>query len=746
MKTPDEQFSYIKSFHEAYLKYSDDTLRREIECLTVMFPYIFLPPEEGDLFVGRLYYPEIGLSPEPLGGRGVCFNYDVHAFERLKSQLAPQDRLELERIQCFWEKENTRYKIRQAFPEDISRALPYDDVYYKESNVAFPLYRTVGIYLDYEKLLTLGIPGLKEVIWKRKMQARVDCDQKAEALMDAMCNALELLVSLCDHYIRILKQLIVRSSRESQKQFSRIIVTLESIKARKPCHLHEAMQLSFLFALVSGALNYGRMDVYLGSFYKQDMSAKVLTRNEALSYFQSLWTLIAARKTIFHGRVIVGGLGRPDEETADPVAFLAIEASRTVKEVEPQLTFRFYEGQNPELMEKALDCIGEGRTYPMLYNDDVNVPAVMDAFQVSFEEAVDYLPLGCGEYVLNHRSFGSPNGIINVLKALEVTMHNGVDPLTGRPMGIKTGRFEDFESFDDFYGAYKEQLAWYIEKLARQEVIEYEVVSKQAPFLFMSMLYDNCIERGKAIFDGGIQYLGGTLETYGNVNASNSLAAIRKVVFEDNSVSRSDLLDALDRNFEGREDIRRLLLDAPKYGNDDPYADRVAADLHECLCRMVQRQSEKVPLHSYLVVIINNEANTLVGEFTAASADGRRAREYLANANAPAGGTDKNGITALLNSTVKLRPNVHAGAVQNLKLSKHLFNENRSLASSLLRGYFKSGGAQLMITILDKEDLEKALIYPDQYRNLMVRVGGFSARFVELNPHVQREIMSRTLY
>ena len=106
----------------------------------------------------------------------------------------------------------------------------------------------------------------------------------------------------------------------------------------------------------------------------------------------------------------------------------------------------------------------------------------------------------------------------------------------------------------------------------------------------------------------------------------------------------------------------------------------------------------------------------------------------------------ENGITALLNSTVKLRPNVHAGAVQNLKLSKHLFNENRSLARSLLRGYFKSGGAQLMITILDKEDLEKALIYPDQYRNLMVRVGGFSARFVELNPHVQREIMSRTLY
>lgn len=737
MKETEAIFRYITEFTETYQSCGkENTALREVKCLEVMLPYIYLPPQEGDLFAGRLYYPEVGLSPEPLGGRGCCFNYDKRAFLALEEQLTGDKLEKLREIRAFWEQENTRRRIRQAFPEDIAQTLPYDDEYYLKSDVAFPLYRTVGIFVDYDKLLSLGITGLGTLAAQRRDRALAENDEKAVQLTDGMLLALDLFTGLCLSYAETAESLGMTAMAE----------TLRAVSCEPPKTFRQAAQLSFLYTLVCGSLNYGRMDIYLGDFYDADLKAGRITPEECLAYLQSIFRLIDARKTVFHGRVIVGGMGRRNEENADQLALIAIEACRTVLEVEPQFTLRFYEGQNPLLMEKALDCIGEGRTYPILYNDDVNVPSVEKAFSVSREDAESYLPLGCGEYVLDHKSFGSPNGIINLLKALEVTMHNGYDILSGRDTGLKLGRFEDFQTYEEFYEAYKQQLAHYIGVLARQEVIEYQVVSREAPFLFMSMLYDDCIDRGRAIFDGGVRYLGGTLETYGNVNTANSLTAIKQAVFEDKKITAQELMEALDHNFEGYEAVQKLLLDQPKYGNDDDIADNVAVDLHKFVCKVTRDQKEKVPLHSYLVVIINNEANTLVGQFTAASPDGRRSREYLANANAPTGGTDKNGITALLNSTVKLPTDLHAGAVQNLKLSKELFCGRRELAASLLRTYFQNGGAQAMITILSKGDLEKAVEHPEQYRNLMVRVGGFSARFVNLSANVQREIMSRTLY
>ena len=183
-----------------------------------------------------------------------------------------------------------------------------------------------------------------------------------------------------------------------------------------------------------------------------------------------------------------------------------------------------------------------------------------------------------------------------------------------------------------------------------------------------------------------------------------------------------------------------------KYGNDQTGVDSLAADLHNYICTTVRNLKNITKMHSYMIVIINNEANTILGRFTAASADGRRRGEPMANANNPAGGTDKNGITAMLNSLVKLRTDIHAGAVQNITFSKELFNENREVLKGILKTYFKVGGQQAMINVLGKDDLLNAMKEPEKYSQLMVRVGGFSARFVTLAPDVQKEIASRTLY
>ena len=216
---------------------------------------------------------------------------------------------------------------------------------------------------------------------------------------------------------------------------------------------------------------------------------------------------------------------------------------------------RYYRGQKAELWERAMQAIAEGCTFPMLYNDDVNIPAVAQAFGVSEEMAVHYTPFGCGEYVLGHYSEGSPNGVINLLKALEVTLHDGVDPVTGKivvPTLVKVARMQ---SFEELWQVYDEVVRYYVEALARQQKIEYEVTSREAPFSFISALTADCVEKQKSAFGGGSRYLGGTLETYGNTNTADSLHVIDELVFRQKQFTLHELVQALDSNFMGCERV-----------------------------------------------------------------------------------------------------------------------------------------------------------------------------------------------
>jgi pyruvate-formate lyase len=390
--------------------------------------------------------------------------------------------------------------------------------------------------------------------------------------------------------------------------------------------------------------------------------------------------------------------------------------------------------------------IGDGCSFPLMYNDDINVPAVQRAFNVSDEEAIHYMPFGCGEYVLNHRSFGTPSGVINLLQALQVTLHKGINPTTGKKMGIPGIEKLEFDSFEMLWETYKQQVEYHVDQLALQEELEYKKAAEIAPHLMFSLLYDDCIDRGKPIFDGGIRYLGGTLETYGNTNTADSFTAIKKLVFEEKRFSLDALVTMMDANFKGYEKERKWMLDAPKYGNDNDYADEMLLEVDNHVFNATRDQRLKTGLHSYLVVNINNNANTVMGGFTAASPDGRAEFTYMANANTPTGGMDKNGITAMMNSIVKPDPGLHAGMVQNMKFSKSMFNENREIVDAVLKTYFEKGGTQCMISVMGREDLELALLEPEKYSNLIVRVGGYSAKWVDLPKDIQAEILSRTMY
>jgi pyruvate-formate lyase len=730
---------------ETYKRYKDaHPAIREAMCLKEQYPDFFTPIREDDLFAGRIKNTLVGITPDEWGS--TAFGYycvSEKIMKELEDKSIDDDlRTKVLEMVKFWKKESTSSKLRNSYSDLMKKYLPSDN-WMGEPGIAFPLYRLTGGNVNWDKLLKKGIPGLI-----RDTEEYInDPDTINKEYYEATKIALEVLIDICNFYSEQARELAIHSKDDARKaELEKIASTLEVITVSAPKNLREAIQLFWLYSYAGDIRNYGRMDVYLGDFYVNDISTGSLNDEEALKLLQSLWRLIGARNTVVHSRVIIGGKGRPNEDNADRFALLAMEASRTVFEIEPQLSLRFYNGQNPELMEKALQVIGEGRTYPILYNDDVNIETVKSAFGFDENTALQYVPYGCGEYIIDHQSFGTPSGVVNLLKALEVTLHNGIDPFTGKQAGIARIKREEMKTFEDLWNAYTQQVEHFVDIMADQEVLEYKIAGEHAPYLYMSLLYDDCFEKGEGMFSGGIRYLGGTLETYGNTNTADSLTAIKKLVYEEKLYSLAEVIKALDSNFEGYDRMRQQLRNAPKYGNDIEEADNMLVRVHEHVCHYVKKQSERTGLHSYLVVIINNSANTLMGHWTSASADGRLYSQPMANGNNPSGGNDRNGPTAFLNSLLKPSPYIHAGAVQNMKFSRDMFQSKIDILKSLLTTYFENGGAQAMITVTDRNELEKAMLEPDKYSHIFVRVGGFSARFVELSRDVQLEIMSRTLY
>jgi pyruvate-formate lyase len=739
------KFDVELRFTETYKNYKDaHPAIREAMCLKEQYPAFFTSIQEGDLFAGRIKNTLVGITPDEWGSTafGYYCVYDKILKELDDPTLDNELKIRILDMVEFWKKESTSSRLRDAYSEKMKEYLPSDN-WMGEPGIAFPLYRLTGGNVNWEMLLKKGIPGLIT-----DTEARLS-DQKTvnKEYYAGTKIALELFIEICNFYAAQARELLEETENADWKgELEKIVSTLEIITVSAPRNLREAIQLFWLYSYAGDIRNYGRMDVYLGDFYVNDLNSGTLTEDEALKLLQSLWRLIAARNTIVHSRVIIGGRGRRNEENADKFALLAMEASRTVHEIEPQLSLRFYKGQNPALMEKALQVIGEGRTYPILYNDDVNIETVKTAMGFDQQTAEQYVPYGCGEYIIDHQSYGTPSGVVNLLKALEVTLHNGFDPFTGKKGGIVPARREELITFNDLWSAYTKQVEHFVDLMAEQELLEYKIAGEHSPYLYMSLLYDDCFEKGEGMFSGGIRYLGGTLETYGNTNTADSLTAIKKLVYEQKLYTLEEVVKALDYNFEGYEKMRQQLKNAPKYGNDNEEADDMLVKVHEHVCNYVKNKGDEVGLHSYLVVIINNSANTLMGHWTSASADGRLYAQPMANGNNPSGGSDKNGPTAFLNSLLKPTPYIHAGAVQNMKFSRSMFTSQKNILRSLLDTYFENGGAQAMITVTDRNELERAMAEPDKYSHIFVRVGGFSARFVELSRDVQLEILSRTLY
>ena len=740
--------SYEIAFTQAYraaLKRYTHPAEIELAMLRAQYPAIMHPIEDNDVLAGRVEFGLVGYGIQgQTGGTGYYIDEPrvVQALEFAEGNAKYRE--DLHDMLTFWKARNTYNKVLRETPAELRAAIPTEQ-WKTEPVAASPIIRMAGAYIDFDKLVRVGVPGLRA-----ELTALLDTAPAAgrdEVLLRCALGALDVLCGMLRFYETQAREKAADAPTPARrKEMEDLAAALHELPERAPTSLLAAMQLCWLYGVMCPLVEFGRMDEYLGDLYCHDIDNGVITEAQALKMAQTYFYLIDALDDETDGRVIVGGYGRRNPENADRYCLVACEACRTVKEILPQFTLRFNKETPKAVWDAAMRCIGEGRTFPLLYNDEVLVPGVMKAFGVDRARAETYMPLGCGEIEFDHYSFGSPNGSVGTLKILELAVRGGYDPIAGGYLAPKTIPLAECKSYEQFLENYKTLLHYFIAAQAHYEKYLYESIGQMHPFLMVSMLYDGCMEGGKALLNGGCRYLAGTMELYGNVNAANSLAVIKKLVFEEKTVSAQELVQAMDDNFVGHERLRRMVLDVPKYGNDIAYVDDIMVELHDWLCETTAAQADKVGLKSYLCVNINNAQNTTLGRWVGATPDGRKAGTPMANANNPAPGTDKNGLTAMLNSILKLRHDNHAGMVQNMRFTRETWYNPDGKARALVDDYFARGGAHAMITVVGREDLAKAMEHPEDYHDLIVRIGGLSARFVALKKDVQQEIYNRVSY
>lgn len=734
-KSPLEQLEIMETYTKAYQESANlDKARREINCLKVIYPTLFRSIEETDLIAGRLDFLPIGFGcVTSVGGVGhYCVFHKLREFKELLDTDEQKARVDV--LYDFWQEHDVKALYCQDILNDTTTGR-FIDCKYPFMATA----RLSGIMLDYQKLMKLGINGIIDLL-KEKNQ-----NEFIKASIDAMI----LLKDVVERQKELVNEAIEKTNNIDRKsELTLMYNSLDYIKENKPKTFHQALQLFWIYALCAGVINYGRMDIVLGPYLKHDLDNHIISEEEAYRYIKSLWLMIENRRTTVNGRIIVGGVGRENEEACDMFTRLCLKVCKETRYVEPQFTLRLYKNTPEDIKNLAYECIASGATYPTLYNDEVNIPAVEYAMNIDRKKAEQYVPFGCGEFVIQGKSVGTPNTLLNLVKIMQLALNEGYDPMDHiyKAGPIKVKPLSEMKTFDDFYTQYKKLLDYYFDLSVEAQLYSYKIMNQEVSFLFTSILMDDCINREKALLDGGVEILGGTNETYGNINSSDALYAIKTLVYDQKKYTLEQLNQAALHNYVGYEMIQKDILDLPKYGNDDKKCDEMAIDLYEYVAKGIRQRGIDNHMGYYLIVISNNQTNTDWGHQTDASLDGRKKGVYMNPANNPQGGAAKNGPTACLNSLAKFNAKYHGGSVQNMKFTPRMMHEDKEKVKILFDTYFKKGGCQLMVTCVDHGVLEDAQKHPENYPDLIVRVAGYSAVFVNLTPDIQAELLSRTLY
>ncbi len=736
LHTAQEKLINAIEFTDIYKSETDPYLR-EAKCVDFQCKSVIVPLTKEDTIAGMVQHNYVGFSSQ-YGGIYTYFFHQTqfeNAVNSNGSKLNEFERNTLRTIERFWVYNNTVKKANERFITKFGFELPLSMYSAGAVNADF---RVAGTNVDYHKLMDLGLPGLKEEI-NEKIKTKGN-----STFYQALIIWIDTVIDICRIYE---EQALALAEENNDKKchFTKLAKALKNIQISKPQSFLEGIQLMWIYSIFSDIMNYARMDDYLGDLFVHDIDNGICTEEEAIGYVLGLYKHFKTVNKMHDCRVITGGKGRRNEKNADRLALVIYEASRRFKDIVPQLTLRYYKGMSEEVFDKAMQLIGEGCTFPLIYSDDTNIPAVMEVYKVPYDEALQYTPFGCGEYVIIGKSTGTPNNGINTLKALEVVLHEGKDQYHNEIIDTLDS-IDTYDTFEKLYSALIAHLKKQTYYAAYKKYLNYKVAGEESAYLHLSLLMDDCVEKNEPLLSGGVKYLNAASEVFGIISCADSLTAIKKYVYEEKKFTLRELVHILDCDFQGYEKEQLLLKNAPKYGNDNDYADSMATRIFSDVADMTIEHGKAVGLNAYAIVSVNNSMSAEWGYYCEASACGRNKHSCMANANGASIGADKNGITSLLNSMSKFDNTKHAGVINNIRFSKELFYSSYDKIKMTLKAFYENNGVQTNITVIGKDDLENAMKNPENYQNLIVRIGGFSARFVNLDPTVQREILSRTTY
>jgi pyruvate formate-lyase/glycerol dehydratase family glycyl radical enzyme len=677
---------------------------------------------------------------------------------------------------CTWWKGRTLQDRAEANFSPVLKAINESGIVHAEGNM------TAGdghIAANMGRVLALGIGGYAAYV--RRTNDALDLvsyeDLKKRQLYLGMLDGLAGLSTWIRRYEALARSQAATCAEGLRKaELEEIALTCAAIAEKAPTGFRQALQLTCFVQLAlqiesnGHSVSLGRMDQYLYHFYRKDAQAGLITRNEAKELLSCAWLKLLAVKKVrpwshtrfsaggpLYQNVTIGGLTREGKDAVNELSYLILESVGDMKLTQPNLSIRYHKDMGDDFLKAAIEVIKRGFGMPAFNNDEVVIPGMLK-LGVSLEDARDYSAIGCIEVAVpgkwGYRTTGM--SFLNLMRVFLATINGGLDTKTGRTFHGGTGTLESFASFDELMAAWKDQLAYYAKVSVGIDTAIDAALEELVPDIICSTFTDDCVARGKHIKEGGAVYDYVSGLQVGIANLGNSLAAVKKFIFEERSIAPRELLDALESDFEGPggELLRlRLLNQAPKFGNDDDVVDSLLVESYGAyvgeMAKYRNTRHGRGPIGGgYYPGTSSISANVPSGSVVPATPDGRHAWMPLAEGCSPTQGTDSRGPTAVFRSIAKLPTmDIFGGVLLNQKLTPQMLagDGQRDKLIALLRSFFDDfTGWHVQYNIVSRETLLDAQRDPSKHRDLVVRVAGYSAYFNDLAAETQNDIIART--
>lgn len=586
---------------------------------------------------------------------------------------------------------------------------------------------------DYDMFLKLGTTGIKKKIEYYKKE-----NPERNVFYESLMISLEAIERLAERYSLLAQRKSLYADEKERVQLERIASCLWHCPKNPPRNFFEACQMFWLCFSFDGIDSPGRFDQYMIDYYR------LSDKEDAKRDLEHLWELFYKTRT---WNLCISGSDIQGNDETNELSYLILQTARKYKYTTPNLTMRVHKKTPEKLIREAIKTYAAGVGMPALYNDEI-VCKSLERIGIPQSDAHEYCMNGCNQIdIMGKSHMGLEDGEVSLFKCLELTLFRGKCQYCHENIGIDVGMHEKWMCFEDVMDAFKKEMEYVIDQAVAMSNKAQELYAKIAPNPLRSCLIQGCIEKGIDYKNGGPLYNHGQILAEGIADTADALAAIKYFIYEKKKYTFSELICALQNDFDGYRSLYKDFSSFKKFGNDDDYVDLIAVDIVTHYMKYLQtKKTYRGGIFTGGCSPFNRAAS--YGEKISAMPNGKRVKDTnLADSIGAVPGEDIKGVTALMNSVLKYDHSLAgSGFILNLKFNKTIFEHERGYLAveSLIKAFFESGGQQLSPMVIDRKELEDALIHPEKHKNLIVRVGGYSDYFVNLSPELQQNVIKRT--